>query len=480
MATAAFPKFAFGAGVVPISGESDPTSTATGAAGGSMTPQPTAGQPKTIEDIRVLTKVPATVVQSLLVYLKAEDTTEPAHLAFIPDSDLDAAVLNAKIEGESLSALQKGQMNYFIKFLREVMNHAGAPPPGAAASGTSLAAPPPEAEKRKISDVLDQVDDGPYQPLPAEKVAALRQFHRDVTGGDPPDNERPTAEQLSALVHRIGSGKAPYADFAVFGPYGRRQAKIMRFTAQVFVAGELVTHQLKGPSSYASWRASWNVFRAAMIMANGASPATLDRYSRGIEELTTLFPHAWGIIALADETMRAERWDITMENSKGEATWEDIIARTAYGSDGPFAHWWYMHVVGPLTTGARQATSTIAAIEGTVPAMHVLGPPAGAAFSGGSSSGKAKRRGGRGSPSESGMCVRFNAGNCNTPNCPMNHACSGCGGRFPLVRCWACNPSLKAKGKGKGSSTGGGGSASHDKKKKRKGSKGSPGAASSK
>ena len=73
---------------------------------------------------------------------------EPAHLAFIPDSDLDAAVSNATIEGEALSALQKGQMNYFIKFLREVMNRAGAPPPGAAASGTPLAAPPPEAEKR--------------------------------------------------------------------------------------------------------------------------------------------------------------------------------------------------------------------------------------------------------------------------------------------------------------------------------------------
>ena len=85
----------------------------------------------------------------------------------------------------------------------------------------------------------------------------------------------------------------------------------MRFTAQVFVHGELVTRQLRGPGSYSGWRASWGVFRAAMIMVNGASPSTLDRYARGIEELVALFPHAWGIVSLADETTRAERWDIS-------------------------------------------------------------------------------------------------------------------------------------------------------------------------
>jgi len=364
MTTPAFPKFAFGAGAVPMLGESGTIPTVVAVAGGTMTPQPMTGQPKSVEEVRVLAKVPAPVVESLLNYLKAEDTTEPAHLAFIPDADFDAAVENAKIEGEALTALQKGQMLYFIKVLRDAMNPTGASPSSAAAAVSTIAVPPPEVEKRKISDVLDQVDDGPYQPLPAERVAAMRQFHRDVTGGDPPDNERPTAEQLSALAHRIGAGKAPFADFAVFGPYGRRQTKIMRFTAQVFVAGELVTRQLKGPGSYASWRASWNVFRAAMIMVNGASPATLDCYSRGIEELTTLFPQAWGIISLADETMRAERWDIAMEGSKGDTTWDDIIKSTAFGFSSPSSHWWYMHVVGPLTTGARRHAYTTSASWG--------------------------------------------------------------------------------------------------------------------
>ena len=203
-------------------------------------------------------------------------------------------------------------------------------------------------------------------------MAKMREFHRNVTGGDPPDHERPTAEQLSALSHRLGSGKAPFADFAVFGPYRRRQTKLLRFTAQVFAHGELVTRQLRGPGSFQGWRAGWGVFRAAMIMINGASPATLDRYARGIEELVTLYPHAWGIISLADETMRAERWDIVKEGLGAGGSWEDVISGSAFGFGNSCARWWFIHVLGPLANGSKQsATATVATLEGLVPGSHM-------------------------------------------------------------------------------------------------------------
>ena len=86
---------------------------------------------------------------------------------------------------------------------------------------------------RKLSSVLDQIDETPYPELPVGRIEYMRSLYRSTA--------RPSADQLSALVFKLDSGIAPYADFAVFGPYGRRQAKLMRSAAQVFGDGQLVT-----------------------------------------------------------------------------------------------------------------------------------------------------------------------------------------------------------------------------------------------
>ena len=247
MASPAFPKFALGAGMsappmdplMDLGSVGAPSGTA-----GGPTPAP---PPVSIEAVRAAAKVPDILLQAVLAHPKADPTTLPEHLACVSDEDFAEAADKVQVNGEPLSGIQKGQVVYFVKMLRQAVDQpVTAPVPTPAV----VVAPPfPEGEKRKISEVLDQVDDGPYLQLAPEKVAQMRQFHRDVTGGDPPDHERPTAEQLSALAHRIDSGKVPFADFAVFGPYGRRQTKLLRFTAQVFIHGELATRQLRGPGS---------------------------------------------------------------------------------------------------------------------------------------------------------------------------------------------------------------------------------------
>ena len=86
-------------------------------------------------------------------------------------------------------------------------------------------------------------------------------------------------------------------------------AKVMKFNTQVFVDGALQSRMLRGPSDFASWECSWAVFRSAMVMLKAAAPQTLDNYHNGIRELSTLYgPAAWGIISLADEVNRSERW----------------------------------------------------------------------------------------------------------------------------------------------------------------------------
>eukprot|EP00971_Amphidinium_carterae_P046136 908097-Amphidinium_carterae.1 len=56
--------------------------------------------------------------------------------------------------------------------------------------------------------------------------------YHTICDGRPLPHEEPTAEQLSALKQLLDADAAPFADFAVFGPFGRRQAKLLRFHAQ--------------------------------------------------------------------------------------------------------------------------------------------------------------------------------------------------------------------------------------------------------
>ena len=101
-------------------------------------------------------------------------------------------------------------------------------------------------------------------------------------------------------------GQSPYADFAVFGPYESRVARKRKFVAQIFLDGEFVTKQLRGPQTFEAWSASWKVFRASMIMLREASPSSLDAYERGMKNLFNIHgAHTWPVIMYADETMRA-------------------------------------------------------------------------------------------------------------------------------------------------------------------------------
>ena len=430
-----------------------------------MTPE----EKPSLRDLASVAKVPFALVEALLNTFGAGTDTLLEHLACIPTEDVQNGLDKAKLDGDQLTGLQRGQLLYFWKAVVKAGTADPSPTPAAAPT-----APPAieEGTKRKISDVLDQVDDSAYPMLPPETVAQMRASYRLVTGGDPPDEERPTAEHLSALQHRIGSGTAPFADFAVFGPYGRRHAKLLKFTAQVFVNGELVTKQLRGPANYEGWRSGWRVFRSAMIMVGAASPATLDRYSRGIEELSLLFPGSWGVVSMADETMRSERWDMANELCTAALPWNEIIAVTAYGEGGPHAHWWYMHVVGPLTTARGSASSLVAAVEGHSPPAHTAWanqPSNEGVWSLGRhrrGKDKAKPEKGAGKASKE-VCNKFQTGTCSRPGCPYSHVCKGCGGPYGYNTCRNCGQAPAGNSKGK-------------KNKKNKGGKGAGAGGSSK
>jgi hypothetical protein len=103
----------------------------------------------------------------------------------------------------------------------------------------------------------------------------------------------------------------------VWGPYGDRLARAMKFMSQEFRDGKWANIELQGASNLHSWEESWRIFRTAAIMLGLATSSTLDRYSLEFRERVREYPNCWHIAAQADIRCRSEWW--TLELRKQEA-----------------------------------------------------------------------------------------------------------------------------------------------------------------
>ena len=124
-------------------------------------------------------------------------------------------------------------------------------------------------------------------------------------------------------------------------------------------------------------------------MVKAASPAALDKYEQGIEELVCRFPNSWGIIFHADETVRFQRsgriredflyetplYDIPVAFDKNQP-WEFIISRSAFGSAGGLLeHWWDQHVKHPAGLRPAESSAFVAHVDGAPPPFSHMLPP---------------------------------------------------------------------------------------------------------
>ena len=336
--------------------------------------------------------------------------------AEIPADIVDEVIKNLSMKNADgvdvkITPVAMGGLRLFTRKVRTAMLEKANP--GGAKTGPTTE--DPEATKaaetrpkRKIADVLDQMDDGHFEPLTDTERLEYFTNYRMVTGGVPADNAEASPDQVAAMKVKIESGAAPYADFAVFVPHGVRFAKLRKFDAQVFVNNSLQQRVLRGPSNLVSWMDSWRVFRTVMLSLKAASPQTLDDYANGIQMLCNIHPSTddWGLIYAADEVMRHEIWDkirdeMVLENAWPEITpWDAVIKKSVYGSgDSKRMHWWYLHVLAPAQRGGK---NLLKVVEGTslIPAPDGLfgntasssRPPAGStAAPAASTSGKGSR-----------------------------------------------------------------------------------------
>ena len=184
---------------------------------------------------------------------------------------------------------------------------AGQASPGSASGSVPLSNP---LHKVKLSTVLDQVSDAEVQLLPFDVIAEKRANYRSITGGDPLERCNFTDAQLSALSQKVAGGGVPYADFAVWGPYGSRIEKRMKFRSSFLdVGGEWKTIEVPGPASFEVWEECWEVFQAAAIADGLASQATLAMYAAEFKSRVRDFgAGCWQLCVEADVIARSEQF----------------------------------------------------------------------------------------------------------------------------------------------------------------------------
>ena len=259
-------------------------------------------------------RVPLEVATAWVTAIAGEIEPPLDDLANVEEADAKAAADSMGLEGPS--ALHRAQA---LKFWRACVAAFRDPPEAQPSSPVPPPAgkvkQPEPADKHKMSELFDQRDTKSFEDLDDAALKELRQRYRRITGGDSPAHMEPSATQLAALVARLANTrKSPYADFAVWGPFGDRVAGFRKFEDEVWVDGVLTKRLLKGPPSFTAWEASWEVFQVAMLSCHAASISSLRAYQAGIRQLDKLYPGKWSLILQADVIMRSEHWQRLRES----------------------------------------------------------------------------------------------------------------------------------------------------------------------
>jgi len=313
-----------------------------------------------LEDIRAWVGLPPVALTAI------EATTGSfndniRNLAILPASTVVAAVQAARVALEdsteevpserALSPVEAAQFGLVWRIAGRISATAGGVPWAQAAVDDPLApatpAPPtpsptPPAtgdtgpaktsqRKVKLNLVLDQGDESEVSPASKATVAKWYDNYLRVAMGPPQEECEPHEDQLAALHFRVFVALAsPYADFAVFGPFGRRSQRSGKFRVWLPVGdGTYRSKELPGPENFRQWDAAWRVFAVACVMIDVASLASLNLYHAAVEKLASLWPSAWHLIVTAEDKMRAEQFDRIARR---------IAASVAAGSAAP-ADW---------------------------------------------------------------------------------------------------------------------------------------------
>ena len=446
-------------------------------------------EPLTLGTLAKNLDIEGTVATAIFEALGATADTKVSRLAYAPREVLNQAVVDLKVNGAAASVMDKSDMG---RMVAQILNESG----GAQVEDKKKAEPEKEQNpggSLYFRDHLDFLDQGTFKLLPPAELQACLDHYEAVLGGQPSESQIPSDEQLSALVARLQSGRTPYADFSVWGPFDERTAYMRKFEDQVMIDGVWSRKPLRGPQNFTAWMQSWQVYKVAMCALDVVTPQAMDDYADGIRQLVTLFPSnrypsAWATILLADIEMRSKVWwrilaglrkcPAPANKADEKRQWNTVLRISCYGKamDAERMHWWNLHVIYALQNQPAAAANVVAELDG-VPAEAFTFQPGGAKRGGGGGAGGAPKKkrvkaqaaaaprsgGAYSAPKSHEACYAWNDGGCKDP-CPQGrtHVCSKCGGPHRRINCSG------GKAGGKGGNTNGNIAADNGAKNKRR------------
>ena len=272
-----------------------------------------------LSDLRAFYRV-APEVWAAVVSTLGDPAEDLRPFAAVPPAALAMACETADVQGAAMTAIQASQVGLTYRLARRICHvRAGGSwglwedpnPWESALTPTETSSGTPGTTrlepKMKMTHVLDQADETEFMVEPEETRAKWVTQYVSLTGGLPPEEEEPSMEQLSALSRRVFSLKgAPYADFSVWVPYGKKALRTARFRSYVATLEGFVTKELAGPTNFEMWQASYRVYRTAMVMLNITPLAHLNAYETHIEKMVRFYPGCWHLIVQADDRARSE------------------------------------------------------------------------------------------------------------------------------------------------------------------------------
>ena len=195
-----------------------------------------------------------------------------------------------------------------------VVPGAVAAPGAMAENALALAGPAPPANpepKIKLNLLIDPALDSELVRLPQSRIRELFAKYEDVRGDEPSEDVEPTTDQISALSQLFTSDMPPYADFSIWGPYGKRMLGKLQYQAWNFQPdGTWHRRELPGPPTFEHWWLSYRVLRTTTLLLEMAPPEHLDNYGEMVRTFATKYgPTCWWLVYQADVRMRSEHFE---------------------------------------------------------------------------------------------------------------------------------------------------------------------------
>ena len=285
--------------------------------------------------------------------------TSLREVSFVSQGDLEDVLTTLRVPppvteeggppGPSVQAspTQKGMVRFMWRVARlraglPVEGMSPLPAPGPAPLVGGLSQP---TKRVKLSSLVDSAAEAELVTLEGSEIRRLFGEYKRARGDYPHKDMEPSEDQLSAVSQLLNTGQAPYVDFALFGPQGKRALRkltLMSFTFQV-ETGTWKRVELPGPPDFNTWWKSWLVLKTALLLLQCVDAERLEHYGEFIRQLVDMYgPESWFLIYQADVRFRSEEMERIRRNAQiaHEDNASEASSRPGYSPHRPWDCVW--------------------------------------------------------------------------------------------------------------------------------------------